>query len=86
MRLLRFDGFDSDRKTRLDYSTAASFPAYGSPVSAFFLNVEHRRLCILYAGTPSQTITLFFVPDWQSRVSVYVDTGIEEVSSCALHP
>ncbi|KAH8104458.1 hypothetical protein DFH11DRAFT_116135 [Phellopilus nigrolimitatus] len=76
MHLVRFTGFNSD--DRLETSVVAKFPTYGAPINIFFLDVTERKLCVVYSGSPTGTITLFFVPDWLKKESVHIDTGIVE--------
>lgn len=78
--MMRFSGFESDPRRKLDMEVVAKYPTYGAIVKVFLLDLPRRILCVLYSGSHSGTITLFFVPDWLRKPSVHIDTGIEYVS------
>ncbi len=75
---MRFSGFDSDPRLKLDMEVVAKFPAYGSIINVFVL--ARRSFCALYSGSSSGNVTLFFVPDWLRKDSAYIDTGVKDVS------
>lgn len=78
LHVMRFSGFEADSKTKLHMDVVAKYPIYGSIIDVFVLDASRKSLCALYAGSPNNTVTMFFVPDWLKNGTVHVDTGVND--------
>jgi len=66
------------------FSHVTEFKTTGVVMNVFLLDPPHRLLSAFILVAPQNTIGLYVLLDWDKKEYVFVDTGIECVSLCAV--